>query len=318
METAERVKIADDLLRQAREKIEAELGTPEAKATFIEDERSRLEASEELKRHKEEKRVVLEEGWRDEAYQAAIQDIDDEEMARKDEFIAVYKTDELASEDMRRRRAKVRNKYESEWAKATAEEVAAQVDSEELQAVLEELTNEMIEAKTKEVAARELLTDFTAQGIDTSKVEVGRKLVVYLGTKGSTEVPETYTDGYGYSKVRNVTKPAIYFVRKLSLTSRGEGHFIVDGDSLGDDPSMYVKDDALRRGTIIQIGRKIEENGKSTLDGHLAEGVPFYYDADSNDDKMTDGHYDVADVVVDTISALGIEHYIKADPSQQK
>jgi len=300
-------EIQAEVLAERMRQVREELATDEKRKAFKESVAQEVEESEELQRFREQVRAELEQGWREEAIDAAQDTIRAEEAGREQGFIASFTASYLESDQANRRRKKIRDDNESEWQGLALEEIAARMEDEELAQLLGKKAEQAKEKLRKETQAAELLAKFEGKGLDVSSLPEDTELVIYLGDTGERTVVEKRQDRYGYEEKVDVHRTYLSYDRILTLSSRGDGRFVVDGDTLLDAELPYIRDNAINRGTIITIGRKILDNGDPKLDQVVAADVPLYYDTDVTDEDITDAQLSVANVKVDGISARSFD-----------
>lgn len=308
VEASVRAEMHEKVLADEKVTIKAELETPEErekyKATLLQDD----EFTAELDQYRAQVQSGLESDWSSEAEAEAKQKIDAEELARKDSYIADAVTTIMSGDWANRYRDQKRRALEGEWDGVAKEQVAAAIDDKELKALLGEIANLAKAKLDKEVRAEKLLRAFEGKGIHIAELEPETRVEIFLGTIGQFEVPEKYRDTWGDERTRNVNKPGVACKRRLVLLAREDEFFVVDDDSLLNADSEYARNDALQRGTVITIGRKITHNREESLENVVVADVPLYYDDDTSEPHITDALYPVADIKIDGISARGIEH----------
>ncbi len=303
-----RVEIQAEVMESERISATASIDTKENREKFKAEIAEEVQSSEELSDFREKKRRELEEGWRGEATESAKAEISEEEAERKDKFIAEYRETFKTSAEGDKARDSARKKYEKKWKDASVEQIATELEDQELLSILHTRAQQEKAILEREIISKKLTEVFEGPGLDSSKLEASQELIIYLGTTEVTTVKQEREDRWGNKEKYDVEKLALNCKRKLTLTARGEGKFVVDGDSLLDATSPYDRSFALHRGTVIVPGRKLSENGDGYLDPHLAADVPMYYDDDiSTPETITDCLLPVANISVNGIHARQID-----------
>lgn len=294
----------EELRAEARE----QASSPEEREAVRAKLREELKASPKLERDRAAIRAALEEQWRQEATVELRAEIREEEASKEEEFKAAYSEQYRTSDHMQRHRHRVRMELEDTWRQETAKEVAAAINDEELEELLGKRAAQEKAKLEKEVRSQQLLQEFEGRGIDISALPQDTRLEVFLGSVKTLKKEEEKTSVYGGSHKETIEIEGILCSRKLTLTSLGDRRFLVDGDSLLEDESPYARNDAIHRGTVITIGRKLIDRKQATLEPRLVADVPLYYDDDTEDPHFTDMLLPVADVKIDGLSARGLQH----------
>ncbi|MDB5163705.1 MAG: hypothetical protein JWS12_323 [Candidatus Saccharibacteria bacterium] len=298
-----RAEIQDDLMAKEKANVDEDLATPDKKAAYIESVRADVAASAEIEQYRQALRNELQAGWHDEAIQTQHQQIDVEEQGREADYKKAVADQYVGSNEGKRYRESIRQRLQDEWHSKSIREVAGVIQDEELSALLTKRAAQEKERLARETRAAELLGHFEGSGLDVSELAEGCILTIYLGSVGSSNVKELRKDDWGNTHEVVVAKSAVLCERKLTLSAKGDGRFIVNDDSLLDSESHYARQHAIHRGTVIMVGRKIKENGKQELDHHVAADVPLYYDEDTSDTNITDALIPVANIKVDGVTA---------------
>lgn len=304
-QTDVRAALQGELMKLARADEEARLQLPDVRAAISAQLVEKIAASDELAEYRDRVRRESEERWAEEARQEVITAVEREEAGREEAFKADFASGYLASDRMVRYRDEKRRQHETEWIDATAERVAEQIDDEELRLLLTSKAELIEETMRREQAAAHLLQRFTGKGVDTLTIDEGVRMELFLG-KIKPYTVQGKNDRY--DRPTTVEKPGVECQRKLTLIALGEGRFLVDDDSLLHAASEYVRDDTLKRGTVIVVGRRISDNGDATLSKVIAADVPLYYDDDTEVPDITDARYPVANIMLDGVSAREVAH----------
>lgn len=311
----ERAGIRDEVVEAERQRIKAELSAEEERARVQAEIRAAFVDTDEYAALRARVRVELEESWAPDVRDKVAEQVQAEEEAREESFKAELMRSILASDQTADQRARIRAKLEETWGQATVEEVARQVEDEELKELLATLTAQEKDKLIKKTTAEKLLTDFEGTGIDVGSLEKGVSLEIFLGEYKTFKVKRVedvrdarYQGRYRQQEVeKNV--PGISVKRTLTLTSCGDGRFTVDGDSLLTSSSVYEQASGLHRGTTIVVGRKVVTNHDASLQHTLRADVPFYFDDDTTTDEIQDSLLTIANVKINGISARKIEHF---------
>lgn len=303
-----RAQLQDEVLTKLRNATDRELSTPEEEARVKSQLREQLADSGEIQQYRTRVRSANEDAWMAQVNDQVIAEVDAEEAAREEEFKRDYADRVRESDAIQKRRHKVRSKLEQEWADATEQDVSAAIDDEELQDLLRQRAAQIKEAARREEQAKALNEEFTASGIDVSKIPVDARLIIFLGEDAVFNLESKVQDRYGDWKKTVVATPGIQCMRKLTLTAIGEGKFIVDGDSLLEVDDVYAANDALHRGTIITVGRRVKDGSNHRLEQKLTANVPLYYCLDTETGTLVDSLLPVANVEIDGVSARDIKH----------
>lgn len=310
IEAEERSKLEqnlrESLIAEQREKIVADLQSDESQAGLRFKVAEEVRGSGEMEKYTDTQRAQLEEKWAEEARAEVRQEIDDAETAREIEFKTAYKAQQIQTQRWKSYRESKRADLERNWSGVTSVELAAGIDDEELTLLLEQKARDAASELEKELHGKKLLGEFEGRGIDAGSLEQGTRLDILLGSIVDIKVKEDYRDYNGYPAQRDVTKPGVKCLRKLTLTACGEGRFTVDRDSLSESKSVYEQDNSIDSGVIVVIGRKVSENGDQKLEQRLVAGIPLQYDDDTTTPNFVDTKVPIADVVINGVSARGL------------
>jgi hypothetical protein len=296
------------VLADKKQKIEEELSDPEHRAKVEADIRERLSGSRDLEQFRADVRRRNEEAWTPDVEAEIREEIEGGEAAREPDFKSQKKDEIRGSQRAKTTRDEIRRSHEKTWGEALDEEVASEIGDEELAKLLEAKAELACERLAKEVAAEKLLSAFEGRGLETSGIQENARLEVFLGhIKTYNDIPEEYKDRWDDAQTRNSTGPGVECYRKLTLTSLGDGRFIVDGDSLDEDGvNEYIREHALERGSVIVIGRKISENSEVELERRVAADAILYLDDDTSTPHITNAMYPIANIKVDGVSARDV------------
>lgn len=306
------VALQAEVVAAEEARVRAELEKPEAVAAQKAKIAERLRAEGSLETYRQGFRAELEEWWTAEVQNSVKSEVELEELAREEDFVASIVEIIKGSDWIARHRRETRNILERKWKEKTDQEVADEVADYELQSLIAERTALAKERLQREVRSQKLLTNFESKGIDVSELIEGDVVTLYLGDKTVLEVVE---------EGRYVKVPAVRCYRRLTLCSLGDGTFTVDGDSLLESDSIVEREKAaLHRGTVITIGRKVTKDGESSLEQVLRADVPLYYDDDTTDDEIQDSLFTVCEVKLNGVYARGLEYYemVQANMSTKK
>jgi hypothetical protein len=303
-------QIRTTLLEEKRAEVDAEVATDEERARITAQLRGEVETSDEIMDYRQQVRRDREDVWAADVKAAVQQEVEAEEAAREDTFKAEYGQRVRTSDATERQRQAIRRDLEKKWRDATDQEIVDAVEDEELKTLLETRAEQVREKLRRETIVHELLSNFEGLGIDTEKIEENMKLVVLLGKVGQVKVKEKYKDSWDNTQTRDIEATGVHCARKITFVSLGDGRFIVDGDSLHDSSSVYERNDAIPLGTVVVLGRKVQENGSQKLDHHVAADVPFFYDDDTTTPNIIDSQLCIADVRVNGTSARSLKHIV--------
>ncbi len=300
----------EDVTAELEAGVDEELDTPESRARIRAELKEALKDSEELREYRDsllrQKRAELE-GPVDEELRA---DIARSVVSQEPVIRARIRQRLEASDDIARYREQRVAQLEREVESMTDDEVRAAINDKELETLVRKRADAMKEELRREATARELNDAFTrGDGIDVRGIEKDTTVEIYLGEiedLGEYEFTEPNPNGNGN---RNVTKSTAFYQRKLTLSSVGNGKFVVNGDSFfSQNVGRHETFARILSGTIIAIGRQ-EKNGQDiSLAPALFADVPLWYDVDTTDDKIKSALYPVQDVVISGVSARAIEH----------
>ncbi len=298
-EAAVRADLQSEVLTDMKAEVLGELSKPEVQESIKERLREQIAASDEIEAYRDSVRRNNEDRWIDEVEQQVKDEVDTEERAREQAFKTTYAEQFRASDYVTRRRDTLRRDLEGEWTSATEEDVLGQIDDEVLSELARKRAAILTEQAEVEVAAMGLLKKFESTGLDTSEITEGSTLSIFMGDVKMFNTTEK--DRYGYDT--EVTKKGIECKRQLDLTALGDGKFVVDGDSLLDSDDEYRRNDALHRGTVIMIGRKVRENGEAELGPKVVADVPLYFAEDTEAKTLIDSLLPVANITLNGVKA---------------
>lgn len=303
-----RAELQAEVLEGLKTKAKKGLEEPDQKQAAIAEIRTKLADSDELSAFRTNTKLELEETWRNEVWEEVKTEVVAEEKSRETDFKKAEAENVRGSDGTAKFRATTRKDLEATWSKATIEEITAAIKDEELHSLLDEKAEQEKQKLRDEIESKKLLKDFESFGVDVSDLPENTKLEIYLGEYKTFQFEEKYQDNYGYDKKRTVNKKGIACKRTLTLLSRDKGIFVVHADSLHDSASIYERATALRRGTTITIGRKLEEDHHEILEPRVAADVPFYYDDDLSTPEFSDSLLPVANIKINGLSARKVEH----------
>ena len=312
-----RAQLTKDVIAEKKAEIEAAL---RANMTGIQEEMgAEYMRGDEANLYRLNKRGELEAEWKEQVGANVLEQITQEELDRKADFMAQYREKVLANEGwMTKKRDEIRTKFETEWKDLTVDEIVARINDEELTALVEKNKAAELEKARALDRGRELAEEFMRSGIDPTKLQSGDQLYVYLGSF-SIEVREenkSARDRYGDMRTTavKVNKKVVTYARKLELTARGDGVFVVDKDSLSDSRSPYEVQSALAQGSMIEVGRRLINGHDDGFEPRLAADVNLIVVKENLEDKtvhapIIDTLLPVADVRINGASARATELY---------
>lgn len=291
-ETDARTEVEEDLLATARAAAQAGHDTPEARAQF----EAELENDTDFlcKRAAVTAQVAndLHAQWRTEAIEAMP--------ARVEAELA-----EQEPEIKRQAELDWRNSHEGRYYIRSAKERAARAATEmiltDLAGLVDDpLLREQVMLRVQAIAEEQkhteeqntMLEDFLNGSLDSAKIPKDTKVSLYLGEVRSAKTKKV--DAYYNERA----EPQIHCVRKIELIARGEGKFMTIHDSLADSDISYVQKDAIERGAVIVIGRRVvdKSNGTQGMEQYLSAGVELYYDDDTTNDNVVAAGANVIDL----------------------
>lgn len=292
--------VAETLREEIRQKEKNRLASPE------EQERLRVEAQKLMEESGDAFRIR--EATQKEAEQTALEevqrDIEQEEEARKPEYVTSFKSDWREANEGKRYTTSVRKRLEKKWNEAAIEELEDEIDDEEFKRLRNERVKRETEALEKEKFFAEQLAEFTKSGIETMDIPQGASVTLYLGETETYEVRKTDERGYGYM----AEAKRLLAKRIIKLTALNDGRFAVDHDSLEQSGSVYEQAAAIPHGMVIHIGRReiIKSNGDETprLDEMVRQGVVLHYDDDKSDDNIIDTRLPIANIEINGTGAI--------------
>lgn len=312
-----RAQLTKEVIAQKKAEIEAALRSDIS--TIQEEMGEEYMRSEEANLYRLNKRGELEAGWKADVSARVLDQITQEELDRKADFMAEYREKVLANEGwMSKKREEIRTKFETEWKELTVDEIVARINDEELTALVEKNKAAELEKARAQDRGRELADEFMRSGIDPTRLLAGDQLYIYLGNF-ATEVRDenkTARDRYGESRttVVKVNKKVVTYARKLELTARGDGVFVIDKDTLSDSRSPYETQAALPQGSMIEVGRRLINGHDDGFEARLAADVNLIVVKENLEDKtvhtpIIDTLLPVADVRINGTSARGTDIY---------
>ncbi len=305
-----RRSIHDELVEERREQIRKELDTPEEREKFAIRMRPEIMTAPDMQDFRDGLRQELETGWRSEAEADAQRAIESEERSREAAFKEEYATAYREGRSGKQYQASIRESLEREWRDKTIEEVNEQLRDEELSKILKLRRDHELEKVRRETLAKELVGRFEGRGIDTSDIEEGSEIKLYLGKAGISEVTKRQIKDSYYKTYEDVTVQieGVYYRRILTLTSMGDGHFIMVKDTLSASSSPYEHEYAIPEGTVVALGRVVNHNGERKMEHRIAADVTLHYDDDtSTPEEFIDTFAPVANIEIDGVSARPLE-----------
>lgn len=295
---AEAIKTIADTMRTeisaAREEFNA---SPERQQELRDEAKRQLQESGEADRIRalrdEEARHAFEEAALDELHR----EIDEEERQREAEFKDTWKKRWRESTDGRYYIESIREKLQRKWKGAASEEVAQEIQDQELQRLLGERAEREKTKLRGEAFYDDHLATFSGSGIDVQKLPQDCSVTIYLG---KVEISKS-VDRYNSTREDGRRVAANRIIR---LTKLDDGRFRVEYDSMHESESPYEVAAALKYGEVIHIGRKVVDKGVVSLDPTIRQDVPLFTDDDTSDPHITPTHLPVANVEVNGLSAV--------------
>jgi hypothetical protein len=292
--------VAETLREEIRQKEKDRLASPE------EQERLRIKAQKLMEESGDASRIR--EAAQKEAEQIALEeaqrDIEQEEEARKPEYVTGFKSDWREGNQGQRYAQSVRSRLESKWNGKAIEELEEEIQDEEFKRLREERVKRETEALKQEKFYAEQLAEFSKGGIETTKIPEGSSLTIYLGEIESFDTRKQNERGNWH----NTQGRRVAAKRILKVTALNDGRFAVDHDSLEQSDSVYEQAAAIEHGMIIHLGRREidKSNGDESprLNEVLREGIVLYYDDDKTDENITDTRLPIANIEINGTSAL--------------
>jgi hypothetical protein len=197
--------------------------------------------------------------------------------------------DELADgREMTEFRKEETRRFTSIWEKATLEELKEKASTDAERAAIQKRIDQITHEASEVEAARvwcELLNAYKKQGIDTSVIESGTNVVIYLDGENAARMvknPKYLT--YSYGQPQNIMEEYLSCRRKMVLSARGGGRFEVISDQLSHSLSASRaknKPKLIPEGTVIVLGRVVKENGKQTFEERLRDNSVLCFDDDT-------------------------------------
>lgn len=159
------------------------------------------------------------------------------------------------------------------------------------------------ELRTAEEIYETYLREFTHDGVDLATIPAGVSLVIAMGETKLKDNPRYNFHGPDKrQKIERLDGPN----RILRLSSRGDGHFYVSGDSLEESINPYLRALSIR-GKVISLGRHVEDKSKSRsgIEQKLAKGdIPFFDEDTTSPDIVIDGQLPLLNVKLAGVSAI--------------
>jgi hypothetical protein len=276
--------------------------TPGRQEELLQQERSRLQEQgilDDIRAAKDEEANRM---WRDQAYQEALQEIDDEIERTREDRIRHFKEEWKDSHEGKNRRRYTTETLERKWRSMSDEEVAQETDDEVTRELREGKNQRNKEQLEREKFYADYLEAFTQNGIDMTIIPEKCVVTIELGSKKDDE----QRDSYGYKSKSG--QKTIDAKRTLIVTSLGGGRYRLESDTLGLSNNVHEKKDAIPVGMTIHLGRESHETKdgktKTTLDESMREGVPGFYDDDRTDPAISALEYPVANIRINGVSAV--------------
>lgn len=300
----------DSVVAELEAGVDAEFDDPEVRARIRDELREALRDSDDLRDYRDsllrQRRAEL----RDPVEEELRADIARSIIADEPAIRARLRQQLEASDDIAEYRRTKIAQFEREVRNMTDDEIRAEIDDQELETLVRKRADAMKEELRREQVARELNDAFTrGDGIDVREIEKDTTVEIYLGEVedlGEYEFTEPNPNGNGD---RRVNRSSAFYRRKLTLSSLGNGKFVVNGDSFfSQNVDRHEANARILSGTIIAIGRQEKDGQEISLAPALFADVPLWYDVDTTDDKIKCALYPVQDVVISGVSARGLEH----------
>ncbi|CAN5680725.1 hypothetical protein BH23PAT1_BH23PAT1_2580 [soil metagenome] len=302
-----KIRLGDEAIERQKQKVLDELSAPEVQAEMRAEAEAEVAASAEIQRFRKTTRTQREDEIRTATVRKVKEDITKEEEAREDEIRANVAEQYKSSQDAKAFRARKRQGLESEWSEKAIDEVAKQISDEELLDLLQARATRAREKIIREEKAADILKQFESTGVSTATLEEGSRLDVYLGAVVTNDIERQTKDTWGHTRRTTEQERVLKYQRKLTLSCQGDSRFVVDGDTLLQSHSAYELDNAIPRGTIITLGRKVTENGDERLEPLVVADVPLYYDDDTSTPHIVDAKLPIANIHLDGVSARAVD-----------
>lgn len=245
----------------------------------------------------QERDAEAEARWREQALDEVHAEIDAEQAAREEDFKRDWKQKWRESSDGQYHTRTVKEKLQRKWEGAASEDVAREIEDEELERLLKERAEREKSKLENDALFDTHLASFGGSGIEVEALPKDASVTIYLGRIETSKSK----DSYGYDREDGQRVAANRVIR---LTKLDDGRFRVEYDSMHDSASPYEVAAALRYGEVIHIGRKVVDKGVISLDTSIRQGVPLFTDDDTTDQNITPTHLPVANVEVNGISAV--------------
>jgi len=246
---------------------------------------------------RQERDAEAEAQWREQALDEVHAEIDAEQAAREEDFKREWKQRWREGSDGQYHARTVKEKLQRKWEGAASEDVAREIEDEELKRLLAERAEREKSKLKNEALFDEHLANFGGSGIEVETLPKDASVTIYLG-KIETEVTR---DRYNTERENGKRVAANRVIR---LTKLDDGRFRVEYDSMHDSASPYEVAAALRYGEVVHIGRKVVDKGQVSLDTSIRQGVPLFTDDDTTDQNITPTHLPVANVEVNGVGAV--------------
>lgn len=281
------------------EKVLADFSDPEVEKVRLEEAKIKFAKSEAAKKLREEIESDFQQKWNQGALELFADQVTAEVESGKEEFIEDFIKSYPHTRDGKRLIQCAKEEAEKLW-QDDIDAVAKALGDEKLMSVLKEKAAAETARIEQGLLHDKLAAEFQNGGVDTLQIAKDTSIGIYLGFPTTAEV--TKKDNYGNH--RNFTVPAAKVLRKLALTSVGNGRFVVNKDSLEDSENKYAASQSIPAGTVIAIGHKMHDKTKEKidiLDTRIRKDVPFYYDDNTNNDSIVNAEYPVVDLQVGDI-----------------
>lgn len=298
IETAVRTEITEVLLTEHREKLEAEMSTPEAKEELIASLVAEMRADGTYDRIKREVKTEIQKQWDEEARQELKDEITAEESTGEEAFKEEKKKALRGSVAYKNTRSAIRKSIRAKWAEDANDCLAEDAKSEELAKLVAEriaLEKTRIKEVQTSINADKLKNEFYGSGgFDMDSLSEGTRVTVYLGevTKGRLRVSERNANFIGRGDVNRIDREI------TMIATADKGHFCVVSDSLSESDSIYEQKAAIVPDTVVAVGRKLIKYGAEEFQHTIAAGVRMVYDTNTNDSDFNDTYLTVVDLQI--------------------
>lgn len=291
-ETDARTEVEADLLATARAAALARHDTPEARAQFEAD----LEKDSDFLRQKAEVTGEVTDNlhaqWRAAVMGGMPARIEAELAEQEPKIRKQAEQDWRESYEGEQYVRQAEKRAERKAADMVLAELASLVDEPLLKEHVMQRVQAIAEEQTDAEMQKGMLEDFLHGSLDSTKIPKDTKVSLYLGEVRNVKTRKA--DLYYPERI----EPQVHCTRKIELIARGEGKFMTIHDSLSDSDISYVQKDAVERGAVIVIGRKVvdKSNGTQGMEQYLSTGMELYYDDDTTTENVVAAGANIVDL----------------------